>query len=332
MDITQLKNTAKAMVAPEKGILAADESSGTIKKRFDSIGVESTQDSRASYRRMLFSTSGIEQFLSGVILYDETIRQSMSDGTPIPKFLSDNGIIPGIKVDKGAWKMANFPEEKFTEGLDGLRDRLIEYKDLGAKFAKWRAVITIGEGIPTDVCIETNAEGLAMYASLCQEADLVPIVEPEVLMDGSHDLERCQEVTTKILQMVFAELKKRKVVLEGMILKPNMVISGKNCPTQAGAEEVAKVTVETFLKVVPKEVPGIVFLSGGQTPDQATENLAAINRISGSPWQLSYSYGRALQEEALKTWAGKEENMESAQKAFLERCKKVSEARSQKPS
>lgn len=330
MDINILKQTAKALVTSGKGVLAADESTGTIKKRFDAIGVESTENARLAYRQMLFSTPGIEEFISGVILYDETIRQSTTDGVSIPKLLADKGIIPGIKVDKGAWRMANFLEEKITEGLDDLRDRLTEYKELGAKFAKWRAVIAIGNEIPTDTCIESNAEVLARYATLCQEQDIVPIVEPEVLMDGSHDLEKCREVTTKTLKAVFDKLHAHKIALEGMILKPNMVISGKDAPVQVNSKEVAKATVETFLGVVPKEVPGIVFLSGGQTPDQATENLAVINQIPNSPWQLSFSYGRALQNEALTTWAGKDENIAASQKAFLERCKKVSLARSAK--
>lgn len=325
MDIVILKQIAKALVAPGKGILAADESTKTIQKRFDKIGIQSTPETNLAYRYMLFSTPGIEQFISGVILYDETIRQEI-DGVPVPKYLESRGILPGIKVDKGAWTMANFPEEKITEGLDGLRDRLIEYKKMGARFAKWRAVITVGEGIPTDICIESNAESLAQYAALCQEQDIVPIVEPEVLMDGSHNLARCQEVTAKTLKSVFDRLKAHRVALEGMILKPNMVISGKESATRANAQEIAKATVETFLQVVPKEVPGIVFLSGGQTPDEATENLAAINQLGG-PWQLSYSYGRALQEEALKVWAGKDEKIAAAQKAFLERAKKVSLAR-----
>lgn len=326
MDINVLKQTAQAMVAPGKGILAADESTKTIQKRFDKIGLQSNPETNLKYRKMLFATIGIEQFISGVILYDETIRQKV-DGLSVPEFLESKGILPGIKVDKGVVDLDNFPGEKVTEGLDGLRDRLTEYKEMGAKFAKWRAVITIGNGIPTDTCIESNAESLARYAALCQEQDIVPIVEPEVLMDGAHDLAKCREVTTKTLRAVFEKLKAHKVVLEGMVLKPNMVISGKENPTQASSQEIAEVTVQTFLEVVPKEVPGIVFLSGGQTPDEATENLAAINQVSG-PWQLSFSYGRALQDEALKTWAGKDENMAAAQKSFLERAKKVSEARS----
>lgn len=329
MDINLLKQTAQAMVAPGKGILAADESTKTIQKRLEKIGVQSNPETNLAYRKMLFTAPGIEQFVSGVILYDETVRQSI-DGQSVPEYLESKGILPGIKVDKGAWEMANFPGEKITEGLDGLRDRLMEYKSLGARFVKWRAVITIGEGMPSNTCIESNAEVLARYAALCQEQDLVPIIEPEVLMDGAHDLARCKEVTAKTLKVVFDRLKAHKVVLEGMVLKPNMVISGKEAAVKAGPQEIAKATVETFLEVVPKEVPGIVFLSGGQTPDEATENLAAINQIGGS-WQLSYSYGRALQDEALTTWVGKEENVAAAQKAFLERAKRVSLARSTKP-
>ena len=323
MDINVLKQTAQAMVAPGKGILAADESAKTIQKRFDKIGLQSTPETNLAYRTILFTTEGIEQYISGVILYDETIRQSI-DGVPVLKFLAGKDIIPGIKVDKGAVDMANLAEEKITEGLDGLRVRLEEYKTMGARFAKWRAVITIGEGIPTDTCIWANAEALARYAAICQEQDIVPIVEPEVLMDGDNTLEVCQQVTERTLKTVFERLKAHKVVLEGMILKPNMVISAKLCLTQATGKEIAKATVETFLEVVPKEMPGIVFLSGGQTPDEATENLYQINLIPGSPWQLSYSYGRALQDEALTAWAGKEENVQAAQKAFLDRSKKVS--------
>lgn len=326
MDITLLKNTAQAMVASGKGILAADESSKTIQKRFEKIGLTSTPESNLAYRQMLFSSPGVENYISGVILYDETIRQSI-DGKSVPQYLQEKGIIPGIKVDKGAFDMANFPDEKITEGLDGLRDRLKEYFEIGARFAKWRAVITIGDGIPTDTCIESNAESLARYAALCQEASIVPIVEPEVLMDADNDLEKCREVTSKTLKVVFEKLKMHKVVLEGMILKPNMVISGKKSATQASSKEVAKATVETFLTAVPKEVPGIVFLSGGQSPDQATENLYEINIIEGNPWQLSYSYGRALQDEALTAWAGKEENIKTAQDAFIKRCQGVSSAR-----
>lgn len=326
MDIGKLTDIAKSLVAPGKGILAADESTKTIQKRFDKIGISSNPETNLAYRKMLFTTVGMENYISGVILYDETIRQEI-EGQRVPAYLQSKGILPGIKVDKGVWKMANFPEEKITEGLDNLRDRLTEYSQMGAKFAKWRAVITIKEGIPTDTCIESNAEALARYAVLCQEQDIVPVVEPEVLMDGVHDLQKCQEVTARTLKAVFAKLTAHKVVLEGMILKPNMVISGKESSTQASAQEITKATLETFKEVVPAQVPGIVFLSGGQTPDEATENLAEINKIGGS-WQLSFSYGRALQDEALTAWAGKEENIAAAQKAFLERAKKVSEARS----
>lgn len=325
MDVAKLKDITRSLVAPGKGILAADENSKTIQKRFDKIGIISTPETNIAYRKMLFSTPGIEQYLSGVILFDETIRQEI-DGRSVPAYLENKGILPGIKVDKGAWRLPNFEEEKITEGLDNLRDRLTEYSQMGAKFAKWRAVIVIGEGLPTETAIEANAEVLAMYAALCQEQDIVPIIEPEVLMDGVHDLEKCKEATAKTLKAVFAKLAAHKVVLEGMILKPNMVISGKEAQIQATSEEIAKATIETFKEVVPHKVPGIVFLSGGQTPDQATENLKEINLIGG-PWQLSFSYGRALQDEALKIWAGKEENVAAAQKAFLERTKKVSRAR-----
>lgn len=331
MDIAILKSTAKFMVAVGKGILAADESSKTIQKRFDKIDLASNPDTNLAYRKMLFTTPGIENYISGVILYDETIRQSIN-GLSVPEYLSGKGILPGIKVDKGTVDLPNSNGEKITEGLDGLRERLREYFQMGAKFAKWRAVITIGQNIPTDNCIEANMEALAKYAFFCQEQNIVPIVEPEVLMDADNTLEVCREVTTKTLKTLFAKLAENKVALEGIILKPNMVISGKKCPIQASSQEVAKATVETFLEVVPSELLGIVFLSGGQTPDQATENLAQINKIAGSPWQLSYSYGRALQDEALIVWAGKEENAETAQKIFLERAKKVSDARSQKPA
>lgn len=331
MDITILKSVAKAMVANGKGILAADESSRTIQKRFDKIGLKSDPDINLAYRKILFTTPGIENYLSGIILFDETIKQSI-DGLTVPKYLSSRSILPGIKVDKGTVDLPNSSLEKITEGLDGLKERLKEYAQLGAKFAKWRAVITIGKNIPTDNCIEANSRALAKYAFLCQEQDIVPMVEPEVLMDGDNTLEICRDVTTRTLKTLFAKLAENKVILEGLILKANMVISGKKCPIQASSKEIAKETVKTFLKVVPKEVPGIVFLSGGQTPDQATENLRRINMVAGSLWQLSYSYGRALQDEALSAWAGKNENVEEAQKTFLERVKKVSEARSQRPS
>ena len=331
MDVAILKSTAGAMVANGKGILAADESSKTIQKRFDKIGLESNPDTNLAYRKFFFTTPGIENYLSGVILFDETIRQSI-DGISVPEYLSNKGILPGIKVDKGAVDLPNFSDEKITEGLDGLRARFKEYAGMGAKFAKWRAIITIGQNIPTDTCIESNAEAMARYASLCQEQNIVPIVEPEVLMDADNTLEICKEVTARTLKAFFAKLSAHKVILEGIILKPNMIISGKKCPAQASSEEIAKATVGTFLEAVPKEVAGIVFLSGGQTPDQATENLAQINRTSGRLWQLSYSYGRALQDEALSVWAGKDENVQAAQETFLERVKKVSDARSQNPA
>ena len=317
----QLEEIAKQLVASEKGILAADESTGTIEKRLASINVTSTEATRKAWRSLLFTTEGMEQFVSGVILYDETLRMGLG------KLLSDKGVLPGIKVDMGAKDLAGFPGEKITEGLDKLRERLAEYVEMGAKFTKWRAVITIGENMPTEQCIDANAHALARYAALAQEAGLVPIVEPEVLMDGGHTIERCREVTEQTLTSVFGELRKYKVHLPGMLLKPNMVISGKESSTQASSQEIAQVTVELFRQVVPAEVPGIVFLSGGQTPDQATENLNDINKVAGSPWQLSYSYGRALQDEALKTWMGKEESVAAAQQAFIVRAEKVSKAR-----
>ena len=331
MNIGVLKSTANQMVASAKGILAADESAKTIQKRFDKIGLTSDPNTNLAYRKMLFTTHGIENYISGVILFDETLRQSI-DGVLMPEYLSKKGILPGIKVDKGAVDLPDSPGEKITEGLDGLKERLIEYARLGAKFAKWRAVITIGPNIPTDKCIEANADVLAKYASLCQEQEIVPIVEPEVLMDADNTIQICKDATNRTLKALFTKLAEQNVNLEGIVLKTNMVISGKKSPVQASAQEVAKETVETFLNTVPKEIGGIVFLSGGQTPDQATENLAEINKVAGSPWQLSFSYGRALQDEALMAWGGKDENVEAGQKAFIERVKKVSEARSQPPS
>ncbi len=325
MDINTLKQTAQAMVAPSKGILAADESSKTIQKRFEKISIESTPENNLAYRKMLFTAEGIEQFISGVILYDETIRQEIA-GIGVSKFLQSKGILPGIKVDKGAWKLANFEGEKITEGLDELRDRLTEYKELGAKFAKWRAVITIGEGIPTDTCIESNAESLARYAALCQEQDIVPIVEPEVLLDGDHTIEQCFDVQINTLKKVFEKLAAHKVVLEGMILKPSMVLSGKDCPAQADAKEVAKMTVDALNQSVPNEVAGIAFLSGGQPDDNAVENLLEISKIGG-PWPLTFSYSRGLQNAPMKIWAGRAENIKAAQDEFYKRCQKVSSAR-----
>ncbi|MBI3109500.1 fructose-bisphosphate aldolase class I [Candidatus Daviesbacteria bacterium] len=325
MDINLLKQTAQAMVAPGKGILAADESTKTIQKRFDKIGLQSNPETNLVYRKMLFTTPGIEEYLSGVILYDETIRQEI-DGVSVPKYLESRGILPGIKVDQGTKEMESSPNEKVTEGLEGLEERLAEYKKMGAKFAKWRAVIIIGERIPTDACIEENAERLARYASLCQEQDIVPIIEPEVVRDGSHDLVKCQEVTAQTLKAVFERISAHKVILEGLILKTNMVTAGEEDPNQVSPQEVAKATIDMLLQSVPKQLPGIVFLSGGQSADYATENLREINKLAG-PWQLSYSFARALQDEALKTWAGKSENVPAAQKAFAERGKKVSLAR-----
>jgi fructose-bisphosphate aldolase class I len=315
MATRELHETAKALVADSKGILAADESTGTIEKRFDSIGLESTEENRRAYREMLFTTPELEESVSGVILYDETIRQS-SDGTPFPELLAKKGIIPGIKVDTGAQPLAGSPEEKVTEGLDGLRKRLEEYRGLGARFAKWRAVITIGEGIPTDYCLRVNAHALARYAALCQEQGLVPIVEPEVLMDADNDIETCYRVTSDTLHHTFDELYDQGIDLEGMLLKPNMVISGKQSATQASPVEVAEYTLRCFRNVVPAGVPGIVFLSGGQSDQQASENLNAINQHGPQPWVLSFSYGRALQAPALKAWHGDPTNVEAGQ-AFL---------------
>ena len=317
-----LESIAHAMVTPGKGILAADESSGTIKKRFDSINVESTEENRRDYREMLFRTEeAMKDRISGVILYDETIRQKAKDGTPLVDLIKAAGSIPGIKVDKGAKEMAGFPGEKITEGLDGLRERLAEYYDLGARFAKWRAVIDIADGIPTQGCIEANAEALARYAALCQEQKIVPIVEPEVLMDGAHDIDRCDEVTEAALREVFSRLAAHKVKLEGTILKPNMVISGKKCTKQASVEEVAARTIACFKKVVPAAIPGIVYLSGGQSDEDATAHLNAMNAIGGFPWKMSFSYGRALQHAPLTTWGGKTENVAAAQRAFAHRAK-----------
>jgi fructose-bisphosphate aldolase class I len=320
MNWEELYATAGAIVADDKGILAADESTGTIKKRFDAIGVESTEETRRAYRNLLFTTEGMEQYIGGVILYDETIRQRADDGTPFAELLASKGVVPGIKVDMGAKPLALFPGETVTEGLDGLRERLAEYYDLGARFAKWRAVITIGDGIPTDACLDANAHALARYAALCQEAGLVPIVEPEVLMDADNTIETCDDVTGRALRAVYGALFAFDVHLRGTLLKPNMVIAGKGCPQQAPAERVAAMTVHNLLRHVPALVPGIVFLSGGQSEQQATENLDAINRIGG-PWPLSYSYGRALQASALAAWGGDDANVERAQAAFLHRAR-----------
>ena len=326
MDIQILKSTAQAMMVSPKGLLAADESSKTIQKRFDALSIECTEENRLAYRQMLFTTPGVEEFLSGIILFDETIRQKTTDGIAIPKLLEDKGIIPGIKVDKGVIDMPNFPGEKVAEGLDGLRDRLTEYKEMGARFAKFRATISIGEGIPTDTCIEANSEVLARYAALCQEQGIVPIVEPEVLLDGTHTIEECKEAEIRTLKKVFERLKAHKVSLEGMILKPSMVLSGKDCSTQADSVTVAKMTVDALKESVPEQVGGIAFLSGGQSSEFATENLAEINKIGG-PWPLTFSYSRGLQNDPMKIWNGKAENAKAAQEDFYNRCKKVSLAR-----
>ena len=324
----ELASIAAALVAPGKGILAADESSGTIKKRFDSIGVESTEETRRGYRDFLLTAEGAAEHISGVILYDETIRQSSADGTPFPEKLAEQGIVPGIKVDTGAKPLANAPGETVTEGLDGLRDRLAEYHSLGARFTKWRAVISIGDGIPSEYCIWTNAHALARFAALSQEAGLVPIVEPEVLMEGEHTIERSFDVTSRTLHAVFTELRDQRVHLEGMLLKPNMVLSGYECATQASVEDVAAQTVRCFERHVPAAVPGIVFLSGGQSDEAATAHLNAMNASGPHPWELSFSYGRALQAPALKAWGGEAGNVAGAQAAYLHRARMNGLARS----
>ena len=317
-----LEQIANAMVATGKGILAADESSGTIKKRFDAINVPSTEDNRRDYREMMFRTGeAMKNYISGVILYDETIRQKAADGTPLVDIIKAAGSIPGIKVDAGAKPMAGFPGETITEGLDGLDERLAEYYKLGARFAKWRAVIDISPVIPTNACIEANAEALARYAALCQKNGIVPIVEPEVLMDGDHTADRCFEVTEATLRALFNALARHNVLLEGTILKPNMVVSGKKCATQASVQEVAEKTIKVFKRTVPAAVPGIVFLSGGQSDELATAHLDAMNKMGPLPWALSFSYGRALQAAPQKAWAGKKENVPAAQAAFAHRAK-----------
>ncbi|HXS28481.1 MAG TPA: class I fructose-bisphosphate aldolase [Steroidobacteraceae bacterium] len=321
MNRSELERTARAMVAKGRGILAADESTGTIKKRFDAIKLESTEEHRRAYREMLFTTPGAAESISGVIQYDETIRQRTRDGVPFPEYLARQGIIPGIKVDEGAKPLAGFAGETITEGLDGLRDRLAEYYGLGARFAKWRAVIDIADGIPTSYAIEANAHALARYAALCQERDIVPIVEPEVLMDGAHSIERCEEVTDRVLQAVFAQLSEARIYLEGMVLKPNMVISGKKATNRAAPEQVAQATVRCLKRHVPAAVPGIAFLSGGQSPQEATLHLSLMNQIGGLPWNLTFSYGRALQDTALKGWGGAAANFAAGQKEFAKRAK-----------
>ena len=322
MNIDELKSVANAIVARQKGVLAADESSPTIKKRFDSVQVESTEENRRRYREILFTADGIERHVGGVILFDETLRQRTREGVPFPRVLADRGIIPGIKVDRGAKALALCPGDKVTEGLDGLRDRLAEYRQLGAQFAKWRAVIEIDErDVPSVFGIRANAHALARYAALCQEAGLVPIVEPEVLMDGAHGIERCEAVTAQVLQAVFAELDAHRVQFEGMLLKPNMVIAGKKCARQAGVQEVAEATLRCLRRYVPAAVPGIVFLSGGQSAEAATEHLNAMNAMGPQPWEVSFSYGRALQAPVLAAWHGQEANVAAAQKALLQRCR-----------
>jgi len=321
MNRTELETTARAMVAKGKGILAADESTGTIKKRFDSIKLESTEEARRAYRELLFTTPKAADYISGVIMYDETIRQKTKDGTPFPQYLTQLGIVPGIKVDTGAKPLPNFPNETITEGLDGLRERLAEYYKLGARFAKWRAVIDIADGIPTQFAIDANAHALARYAALCQEANIVPIVEPEVLMDGAHSIERCEEVTSATLASVFAALDAHRVYLEGIVLKPNMVISGKKNTNRASPQQVAEATIRTLKRYVPTAVPGIAFLSGGQSAAEASEHLSLMNKLGPLPWALTFSYGRALQDEALKAWGGKPENVGAGQKAFARRAR-----------
>jgi fructose-bisphosphate aldolase, class I len=325
-----LAEVARSLVAPGKGILAADESTSTIKKRFDAIGVENTEANRRAYRELLFRTPGLAEFISGVILYDETIRQKAADETPLVKILRDQGILAGIKADIGAKPLAFSPNEVVTEGLDGLRERLGEYRGLGAVFSKWRAVIAIGEGIPTRYCIDVNAHALARYAALSQEQKLVPMVEPEVLMDGNHTIERCYEVELATLREVFAQLASQRVQLEGMLLKASMVLSGKEARNRASPDEVARYTVDCFRESVPAAVPGIVFLSGGQGDEEATVNLDAINRYAakvGAPWELSFSYGRGLQAAPQKVWSGKPENVPAAQRAFFHRAKLTAAAR-----
>jgi fructose-bisphosphate aldolase class I len=321
MNLAELNKVAQAMVAPGKGILAADESTGTIGKRFEAIGVQSTADNRRDYREMLFRTNeAMSKYISGVILYDETIRQNAKDGTPLVKLIEKAGSFPGIKVDKGTKPLPFCPGEVITEGLDGLRERLIEYRGLGAKFAKWRAVIDIGAGIPSYECISANAHALARYAALCQDEGIVPIVEPEVLMDGDHDIDRCAKLTEWVLKTVFEQLYYARVQLEGMVLKPNMTVPGKKSAKRASVDEVAEKTLRVLKACVPAAVPGIAFLSGGQSDEDATAHLDAMNRMGPLPWRLSFSYGRALQHAPQTIWSGKPENVAAAQRAFGHRA------------
>ena len=329
MDVRALEETARELVSPGRGILAADESFGTIGRRFEVLGIKASEESRRAYREMLFTTEGIGEYLSGAILFDETLRQKASDGRSLPQVLLDHGVIPGIKVDKSTVDLPLSQGEKFTQGLDGLGERLAEYKGMGARFAKWRAVITIGNGIPTKGCVESNARALALYAAFCQDQGLVPIVEPEVLIDGDHSLEECYKVTEWTLHATFRDLYEHNVEYSGMLLKPNMVISGKNAERRAGVEEVARATVDCLLRTVPAAVPGIVFLSGGQGVTQATAHLNAMNTMhQGLPWELSFSYARALQEPPMEIWGGEAGNVEEAQKAFYHRLKMNGAARS----
>jgi fructose-bisphosphate aldolase class I len=321
MNTVELAATAQALVAKNRGILAADESSGTIAKRFAAIKLESTEENRRAYREMLFTAPGAGEFISGVILYDETLRQKTKAGVPFAAYLSQKGMIPGIKVDAGAKPLPGFAGETITEGLDGLRERLAEYRKLGARFAKWRAVIDIGTGIPSGYAIDANAHALARYAALCQEAGIVPIVEPEVLMDGSHNLQRCEEVTNTVLQRVFGHLQAARILLEGMLLKPNMVVAGKKCAEQPSAEEAAEATLRTLKRHVPCAVPGIAFLSGGQSPSEATLHLNLMNAAGPAPWALTFSYGRALQEDALRAWGGAPAGFAAGQKALSLRAR-----------
>ncbi|QOZ31298.1 class I fructose-bisphosphate aldolase [Bradyrhizobium sp. CCBAU 53421] len=322
MNLADLNKVALAMVTPGKGILAADESSGTIKKRFDAIKVDSTEDNRRDYREMLFrSQEAMSKYISGVILYDETIWQNAKDGTPLVKLIEQAGSIPGIKVDEGTQALPNCPGELVTVGLDKLAERLKKYYERGARFAKWRAVIDIGPRIPTQTAVRVNAHALARYAALCQAAQIVPIVEPEVLMDGDHDIDRCYEVTQRVLNRTFQELRVQRVALEGMILKPNMAISGKKCPKQASVQEVAEKTIRLLKSCVPAAVPGIAFLSGGQSDEEATAHLDAMNKIGHLPWRLTFSYGRALQAAPQKAWSGKPDNVPAGQRAFSHRAR-----------
>ena len=319
MDLAELNKVANAMVAPGRGVLAADESAGTCKKRFDAIGVESTEENRRDYRELLFRSKGMAN-ISGVILFDETVRQKAKDGTPLAKIIEQAGSLPGIKVDKGTKPLPFYPGEVITEGLDGLRERLVEYRGLGAKFCKWRTVIDIGPGIPSYYCIKANADALARYTALCQDENLVPIVEPEVLMDGDHDTDRCYQITELALKALFHELYLARVKLQGMVLKPNMVVPGKKSAKQASVDEVAEKTLRVLKECVPAAVPGIAFLSGGQSDLDATARLNAMNRLGGAPWKITFSYSRALQAAPQKAWSGKAENIAAAQAAFTHRA------------